>query len=91
MPALKACFDAQGFGDVATYIQSGNVIFTAGRAGPSALTRRIEEVLSSTFAYPSRVVLRSFEQMQAIVEGAPRDSGDGRRRTGTTWCFSSNR
>jgi len=75
MPALKACFDAQGFRDVSTYIQSGNVLFSAGRSSPRTLTRAIEEVLSKTFAYPSRVVLRSFDQMQAIVEGAPKGFG----------------
>ena len=41
MPALKACFEAQGFGEVATYIQSGNVLFTARRAGRRGLTRRL--------------------------------------------------
>ena len=29
MPALKAFFEAQGFADVVTYIQSGNVVFTS--------------------------------------------------------------
>jgi uncharacterized protein (DUF1697 family) len=71
MPALKACFDAQGFRDVATYIQSGNVLFTARRSNQGALTRQVEESLSRTFAYPSRVVLRSFDQMKHIVESAP--------------------
>jgi len=75
MPALKSCFEAQGFADVATYIQSGNVLFTARRAGPRALTRSIEEALSQTFAYQSRVVVRSLEQMQAIVGGAPKEFG----------------
>jgi uncharacterized protein (DUF1697 family) len=75
MPALKACFEAQGFCDVATYIQSGNVLFTAGRTNPHALTVAIEKTLSKTFAYQSRVVVRSFEQMKATVEGAPRGFG----------------
>jgi len=75
MPALKTCFEAQGFGDVATYIQSGNVLFTARRAGQRGLTRRIEEALSKTFACRSRVVVRSFEQMKAIVDGAPKGFG----------------
>ena len=35
------------------------------------LTSQIETVLSKTFAYRSRVVVRSFEQMKAIVEAAP--------------------
>jgi uncharacterized protein (DUF1697 family) len=75
MPALKACFEAQGFGDVATFIASGNVLFTARRAGQRGLTRGIEEALSKTFAYRSRVVVRSFEQMKAIVGGAPKAFG----------------
>ena len=75
MPALKTCFEAQGFGDVATFIQSGNVLFTARRAGQRGLTRGIEEALSETFAYRSRVVVRSFEQMKTIVGGAPKGFG----------------
>jgi uncharacterized protein (DUF1697 family) len=75
MPALKACFEAQGFRDVATYIQSGNVVFTAGRSNPQALTRRIERALSKTFAYKSRIVVCSFDQLKAIVEGAPKRFG----------------
>jgi hypothetical protein len=53
MPALKTCFEAQFFGDVATFIASGNVLFTARRAGQRGLTRGIEETLSKTFAYRS--------------------------------------
>ena len=71
MPALLACFEAQGLRDVSTYIQSGNVLFTTGRSNQQALTSQIEKVLSKTFAYRSRVVVRSFEQMKAIVEAAP--------------------
>ena len=52
---------------MATYIQSGNVLFTAGRASERVLTRRIEEALSATFVYQFRVVVRSFEQMKEIV------------------------
>jgi uncharacterized protein (DUF1697 family) len=75
MPALKACFEAQGFCDVATYIQSGNVLFTAGRAKQGTLTAQIEKTLSSTFAYRSRVVVRSLEQMKTTVEKAPKGFG----------------
>jgi uncharacterized protein (DUF1697 family) len=75
MPALKACFEAQGHRDVATYIQSGNVLFTAGRSNQLVLTRQIEKALSKTFAYQSRVVVRSFEQMTSVVERAPKGFG----------------
>ncbi len=79
MAALKACFEAKGFRDVTTYIQSGNVLFTASRANQRTLTGQIEKALSKTFAYQSRVVVRSFEQMKATVGKAPK--GFGRQPT----------
>ena len=75
MPALKACFEANGFEDVATYIQSGNVLFRSAGSGTAALARRIEELLTTTFGYPARVVLRSHGQMRGVVEGAPKGFG----------------
>jgi uncharacterized protein (DUF1697 family) len=75
MSALKSCFEAEGLCDVSTYIQSGNVLFTAGRSNPHTLTGRIEKALSKSFSYSARVVLRSFEEMQAIVDEAPKGFG----------------
>jgi uncharacterized protein (DUF1697 family) len=75
MAALKGCFEAQGYHDVTTYIQSGNVVFPAGRATPDALTRDIEQALSKTFAYEARVVVRSLPEMRAIVTRAPKGFG----------------
>ena len=75
MSALRACFVDDGFADARTYIQSGNVVFTSsGTRGP-ALTRRIEEMLSSTFGYQASVVLRSRTQMRAIADRAPKGFG----------------
>jgi uncharacterized protein (DUF1697 family) len=75
MPALKACFEAAGFEDVATYIQSGNVLFRTARRGSAALTREIEATLGDTFGYEASVVLRSHAQLRAVVRGAPRRFG----------------
>jgi len=75
MPALKACFEAGGFEDVATYIQSGNVLFRSARSGSAALVRLIEEMLTETFGYRASVVLRTRAQMRAIVDGAPKGFG----------------
>jgi uncharacterized protein (DUF1697 family) len=74
MPALKACFEEQGFADVATYIQSGNVLFSA--SGPSRdLTERIEKILAATFDYPASLVLKSRDEMRDVVEERPRGFG----------------
>jgi uncharacterized protein (DUF1697 family) len=71
MTALRACFEAHGFQDVVTYIQSGNVIFRSSESGRARLCRRIEEVLTATFDYRASVVLRSRSQLRGVVAGAP--------------------
>jgi uncharacterized protein (DUF1697 family) len=71
MKALAACFEKQGLRDVSTYIQSGNALFAAPAAGRAQLTRRIEKVLSSTFAYRACVVLRTLAEMRDTVQRAP--------------------
>jgi len=76
MTALKECFEAQGFEDVATYIQSGNVVFSADQADAAVLARRIEATLAKKFAYRASLVLRNRKQMEAVVRSAPRGFGD---------------
>jgi uncharacterized protein (DUF1697 family) len=68
MAALKACFEAGGYRDVATYIQSGNVRRIA-RAGIAA-DPSDEEMLPRRSA-TRRASLRDHRQMRAIVERAP--------------------
>jgi uncharacterized protein (DUF1697 family) len=70
MPALEAFFTAQGLAGVATYIQSGNVLFTTREPG-AALAARLEAELSRAFGFSATVVLRTREQLRRIVEGAP--------------------
>jgi uncharacterized protein (DUF1697 family) len=77
MPALKALIEEEcGCTDVATYIQSGNVIFTS-KEKRTALVARIERELSTAFSHEATIVLRSLAEMRRIVEGAP--AGFGRR------------
>jgi uncharacterized protein (DUF1697 family) len=73
MPALRVCLEGCGFERVATYIQSGNVIFESGERDAGKLTKRIENALSTTFDYESRVVLRSHAQLKTVVADVPRD------------------
>ena len=75
MVELKACFEAQGFENVSTYIQSGNVIFGAKETARTKLTSQVEDALSKAFNYKSRVVVRSYKEMKAIVAHAPQDFG----------------
>jgi uncharacterized protein (DUF1697 family) len=76
MVDLKVCFEKQGFREVVTFIQSGNVVFSAAKAGVAALTNQIEVALAATFGGgAASLVLRSRKQLQQIVEGAPAGFG----------------
>jgi uncharacterized protein (DUF1697 family) len=75
MADLRACLEANVFEDVATYIQSGNVLFAATGTPVADLTVRLEELLSGTFSYQASVVVRSLQQMRATVHRAPRAFG----------------
>jgi uncharacterized protein (DUF1697 family) len=75
MTALRACFEAESYRDVVTYIQSGNVLFASEESARAKLVRRIELALAAAFAYRASVVLRSHQQLRAIVEQAPAGFG----------------
>lgn len=76
MADLKACFEAQGFTRVATYIQSGNVVFQSPASAAPALTHQLENALSTTFApYQARVVVLTHAELAAIAQGAPAGFG----------------
>ena len=67
MSALKALFEELGFAEVATYIQSGNVVFRAPKADASVIEKRIAEVLG----HEVTVILRTAAELSAAVEGNP--------------------
>ena len=75
MSDLKACFEDQGFEDVATFIASGNVIFRTKRGNSRELEGRIEKTLGKTFGYDATVVVRSRPQMRSVVAKAPTGFG----------------
>ncbi len=82
MAALRATFEAMGFTDVATYIASGNVLFTSkGRATSRAkLTATIESALDEAFEYASRVVVLSADELARVVAEAPEGFGRDKAR-----------
>ena len=74
MDELRGAFEAAGYGAVATYIQSGNVVFETD--APSAtLEGHIEAMLERRFAIPLTVVVRSHAQLKRVIEKAPEGFG----------------
>ncbi len=70
MTALRSAFERLGFDDVSTYIQSGNVVFTA-QGAVSTLGKRIEGALGAEFRYESRLVLLPEARLRTIIGAAP--------------------
>ena len=84
MADLKACFEDGGFTDVSTYIQSGNVLFTATGAA-SAIPAEVERILRSSFShYDASVVIRSKRQMRRPSRKRRRGSAPTATPTATT-------
>ncbi|MBT8249961.1 MAG: DUF1697 domain-containing protein [Acidimicrobiia bacterium] len=67
MAELRDAFGDMGFTDVATYIQSGNVLFRGARVDENAIQAR----LSEQFSYHGRVVVLSGAAYRKNLAAAP--------------------
>ena len=77
MQDLVDLFSAAGCKNVRTYIQSGNVIFTADVKLVAKLAARIAEQIQERFGYQTPVILRTAAQLQSILLNPPfKDSAE---------------
>lgn len=67
MVKVRAVFEASGATEVATYIQSGNVVFHAKQVSAEALAAALAKVAG--FAVP--VVLRTAKELAAVIASNP--------------------
>ncbi|PRC47275.1 DUF1697 domain-containing protein [Mycobacterium sp. ITM-2017-0098] len=75
MADLRGAFEDAGFGNVSTYIQSGNVAFESGGAR-AKLESGIEALLTELLESPPVVVVRSHRQLRSVVLDAPAEFVD---------------
>ncbi|MBI5230590.1 MAG: DUF1697 domain-containing protein [Coriobacteriales bacterium] len=78
MKQLKAVFEAAGLSAVRTYINSGNVLFTAEADDRAELTARLEKDIRDRFGFAVGVLLRDGDEMRAITEAIPQDWADNK-------------
>lgn len=72
MGDLRDVFEAAGHGEVATYLQSGNVVFTAdGRRRAASLESELEQLIDSRLGLHVHVLLRTAGDLQAVIERHP--------------------
>jgi len=71
MAALKAAFESEGFRNVVTYINSGNVVFESEQKNPEGIRDTLEKSLSKTFEFTLRIVIRSYPEIKKVVSNVP--------------------
>ena len=71
MMELKNLYESLGFGNVQTYVQSGNVIFDSEEKDVTKLGYEIEAQIESTFGFSVPVLIRSGDEFKRIIEYHP--------------------
>lgn len=71
MKELKALYEALGFTDVSTYIQSGNVIFTSTEKDVDKLPQKIEKKIKDHFGFDVSVLNRTPDELKQVLENNP--------------------
>ena len=71
MERLRAMFEKLGFEQVATYIQSGNVVFDAAKHSPLDLSKKIEEKILAEFGFPASVITRTGGELGKAIQNNP--------------------
>ena len=71
MADLKAAFEARGFGNVLTYINSGNIMFDSETSDTLVLRSACEEILADGFGIKVPVCVISAGELIEALEHAP--------------------
>ena len=70
MTELRKLCATAGFGDVATYIQSGNVVFTSKR-GEASVKKLLEAALAEQLGKPCAVLVRTAGELRELLDANP--------------------
>jgi uncharacterized protein (DUF1697 family) len=71
MDELRVSFEALGYTDVTTYIQTGNVLFSTASKSETALASAIEQRLAEDFGDSPAVLLRSVAELRRVGATSP--------------------
>jgi len=73
MAELKEAFESIGMDSVATYINSGNIIFKNDGHSKKELVSLLEKVIKDRFSLDIRVLVVSIEDFRPVMEKLPDD------------------
>ena len=66
MPALRTLAEGLGYGDVGTYINSGNLVFTS-RKRPGTLITELQNALATELGLKIDVAVRTRARLESIL------------------------
>ena len=71
MAELRTLMTELGHADVATYIQSGNAVFTSAQPDTTKLADQLEQAIADRLNVPCGVVVVSRDELQRVIEDNP--------------------
>lgn len=72
MADLKSSFEKEGFQNVLTYIQSGNILFdTVNHEDEDKLAKSIHDLILNDFGYDVPVIITTPKEINYIIENNP--------------------
>ena len=71
MARLRELLTGLGHTGVATYLQSGNAVFTAGHGGEESLAAELAEAIERDLGFPVDVLVRDHAYLRAVREACP--------------------
>jgi uncharacterized protein (DUF1697 family) len=71
MAELRALLEELGHGDVRTYLQSGQAVFTAGDGDEDSLAADLAAALEQRFAFRCEVLVRDHAYLASVVADCP--------------------
>ena len=70
MARLRALLEDAGYGDVRTYIASGNVLLDGPKSG-AAVARELERIVADEFSVDTTAIVRKPAELAAVVSDHP--------------------
>lgn len=71
MADLKQLFEKQGFKNISTYIQSGNVIFVTTETNNNKIAEQIEQAIKQKYGYDVAVIVLDTKELEQAVKNNP--------------------
>jgi uncharacterized protein (DUF1697 family) len=71
MPALEAIFTASGAKNVRSYIQSGNIVFTAPASALKKIAVNVDREMNASHGFGCHLTTRTQPELEAIIAANP--------------------